>query len=256
MEGRIEDPTGSGKRLIVNHLGWENGFLNGCEECFVGAKDSADYHKEVNSIHFERWWEDSVLPRLPTKSVVVIDNAKYPSRQTEESRALTTNWRKAQIQDWLRKKGVDFQRKDTIPILLQKSKQIKVEKKYRLKEITERFCQTYRRRDIKILRLPVGHSELNPIELVWAQLKSEVARKNTTFKIANFKCLMNNALQGVTRLNWSKDINHVLKVEDASFWKVNFGDRAPHVEPFIVQLKGSDTEASDTDRDLTEDDEE
>ena len=98
-KGGLEVPTGSGKRLIVNHLGLEDGFLNGCEECFVGVKDSADYHKEMSSIHFERWWEDSVLPRLPTKSVVVIDNAKYHSRQTEESRAPTTNWRKAQIQD-------------------------------------------------------------------------------------------------------------------------------------------------------------
>ena len=65
---------------------------------------------------------------------------------------------------------------------------------------------------------------------------------------------MNNALQGVTRLNWLKAINHVLKVEDA-FWKVDFGNSAPRVEPFIVQLNGSDTEPSDTDSDLTEDDE-
>ena len=55
--------------------------------CFLGTKDSADYHKEMNSIHFERWWEDSVLLRLPTKLVVVIDNVRYHSRQTEESRA-------------------------------------------------------------------------------------------------------------------------------------------------------------------------
>ena len=107
-KGGLKVPTGRGKRLIVNHLGSEDGFLNGCEECRrVGAKDSADYHKEMNTIHFERWLEDSVLPTLPTKSFVIIDNARYHSRQTEESRAPTTNWRKAQIQDWLRKKGVD-----------------------------------------------------------------------------------------------------------------------------------------------------
>ena len=64
---------------------------------------------------------------------------------------------------------------------------------------------------------------------------------------------MNNALQGVTSLNWSKAINHVLKVEDV-FWKVDFGNHAPHVKPFIVQLNGLDTETSDTDSDLTEDD--
>ena len=54
-KGELKVPTGSGKRLIVNHLVSEDGFLNGCEECFVGAEDSADYYKEMNSIHFERW---------------------------------------------------------------------------------------------------------------------------------------------------------------------------------------------------------
>ena len=38
-KGGLKVPTGNGKRLIVNHLGSEDGFLNGCEECFVGAKD-------------------------------------------------------------------------------------------------------------------------------------------------------------------------------------------------------------------------
>ena len=77
----------------------------------ICSKDSADCHKEINSIHFERWWEDSVLPRLPTRSVVVIDNARYHSRETLESRGPTTSWRKAQIQDWLRKKASTFKEK-------------------------------------------------------------------------------------------------------------------------------------------------
>ena len=138
------------------------------------------------------------VTETPNKSVVVIDNARYHIRQTGESRASATNWRKVQIQDWLRKNGVDFQRKDTIPILLQKSKQIKVEKKYRLIQITERFCQLYGK-DIKILRLPVGHSDLNPIELIWGQEKSELARKNIVFTIADVKCLMNNAQSPVSQ---------------------------------------------------------
>ena len=133
----------------------------------------------MNSIHFERWWEDSR-----------IQSPHHKLKKSTNSRLVT-------------KKGVDFQRKYTIPILLQKSKQIKIEKNYRLQEITERFCQMYGR-DIKILRLPDGHSELSSIELLWAQVKSEVARKNTTFKIVDVKCLMNNALQGATRLNWPK----------------------------------------------------
>ena len=87
-------------------------------------KNSSDYHNEMNSVHFERWWKDNVLPRLPDKSVVVIDNAKYYSRQTEKSKAPTTAWRKAEIQKWLQDKRITFNKKDTVPVLLQKSKEV------------------------------------------------------------------------------------------------------------------------------------
>ena len=87
-------PQGEGKRLIISHIGSEDGFLDGCGECFVGVKNTSDYHHEMNGDHFENWWEKKVLPGLPNKSVVLIDNAKYHSRQTEESKKPTTKWRK------------------------------------------------------------------------------------------------------------------------------------------------------------------
>ena len=34
-------PSGSGKRLITNHIGSEDGFLEDAWECFVGKKNSA-----------------------------------------------------------------------------------------------------------------------------------------------------------------------------------------------------------------------
>ena len=126
--GGLNVPSGSGKRLIINHIGSENGFLEDCGEVFEGNKNSADYHHEMNAPHFENWWEVKVLPALSNQSVVVIDNAKYHSRQTEESKTPTTQWLKADIQAWLDKKKITYLPKDTKPILLQKSKQIVVEK--------------------------------------------------------------------------------------------------------------------------------
>ena len=92
--GGLKVPSGKGQRLIINHLGSKNGFVCNCGECFVGKKDSADYHSEMNGEHFENWLKDKVLPELPEKSILVLDNAKYHSRQTEESKKPTTNWRK------------------------------------------------------------------------------------------------------------------------------------------------------------------
>ena len=39
----------------------------------------------------------------------------------------------------------------------------------------------------EILRTPVRHCELNPIELIWAQVKGFVAKNNTTFRLKDVK---------------------------------------------------------------------
>ena len=49
-----------------------------------------------------------------------------------------------------------------------------------------------------VLRLSPYHCELNPIELVWAQVEGEVARHNTTIKIADVKNLFTSAIEHVT----------------------------------------------------------
>ncbi len=41
-------PSGKGKRLLVLHAGWEEGWISEAELVFVGQKDSGDYHKEIN----------------------------------------------------------------------------------------------------------------------------------------------------------------------------------------------------------------
>ena len=239
-KGGMNVPSGSGRRLIINHIGSENGFLEGCGECFEGKKNTSDYHNEMNSTHFENWWEVKVLPALPDKSVVLIDNAKYHSRQTDDSKKPTTAWRKDRIKKWLEDRNVPFAVKDTKPVLLQKSKEIFVAKKYELEELTKRYCEK-NKKDISIFRLPIGHSELNAIELIWAQVKTEVAEKNTTFKLKDVKELMENALKNVTPENWKKAISHTIRVEDA-FRKTDFSEK-DDVERVIIDL-GLDSDSS------------
>ena len=251
-KGGLNVPTGVGRRIIVNDLGCEDGFL-GCGECFVGVKNSADYHNEMNGIHFERWWVDEVLPALPQKAVVVVDAAKYHSRCTEESKSPTTQWRKKEIQDWLTSKNIAFGPKDTIPILLALSKEIVVMKKFILEDLTEKYCKTSGK-EIHILRLPIGHCELNPIELIWAQAKNEVARKNTKFNITTVKDLMIKALNNVTKENWKKAIDHVQKVE-RDFRKVDFAEDngGPQVERMIIQVSSNDSDG-ESDDDFSDED--
>jgi hypothetical protein len=39
----------------------------------------------------------------------------------------------------------------------------------------------------EVLRTPVRHCELNPIELIWAQVEGFVAKNNTTFRLKDVK---------------------------------------------------------------------
>ena len=70
----------------------------------------------MKSVRFERWWVDALLPHLPEKAAISIDNAKYHSQQTAASKCPTTAWRKAKIKKWLVRKS------NIVLTFLQKSK--------------------------------------------------------------------------------------------------------------------------------------
>lgn len=90
---------------------------------------------------------------LKSHSIIVLDNAAYHSRLLE--RIPTTTWNKHDIQAWL----------------LQLVKENKMMYQlYKVDEIAAKAGHT-------VLRLPPYHCELNPIELILAQIKGTVARK-------------------------------------------------------------------------------
>ena len=62
------------------------------------------------------------------------------------------------------------------------------------------------------LRLPPFHCNLNPIELVWAQLKDYVARHNKTFKLADVRQLVGEGLLEVTADRWQGAIRQEQKM--------------------------------------------
>lgn len=83
-------PTGKGKRLIITHIGSEDGFVPDAADIFIGRK-SGDYHEEMDGNHFEKWFEN-ILPKLKPKSVIVMDNASYHSVKMEK--IPTNSWKK------------------------------------------------------------------------------------------------------------------------------------------------------------------
>lgn len=108
-------------------------------------------------------------------------------------------------------KGKSYSDRDTKPILLQLTKEVFARKEYVLEHMTGEYCRM-NDKNIEIIRLPIGHSELNPIELIWAQVKNEVARRNTKFNVSTVQQLTATALCNVNKENWKACIQHVEKV--------------------------------------------
>lgn len=80
------NPSGNGPRLIILHIGSDDGFLEDGALILQGSNsNSSDYHNEMNSEIYEKWFSQ-ILSKLQPNSVIVIDNASYHSRLQEKVR--------------------------------------------------------------------------------------------------------------------------------------------------------------------------
>lgn len=94
----------------------------------------------------------------------------------------------------------------------------------------------------KVLRLPVAHCELNPIELAWAQVKEHVRIHNQKFTLKEVEKLVHEGISLVTPIRWKKIIEHTRnKVED-HYWDKD-GLYELMIEDFIINVGNSSEES-------------
>ncbi|XP_049956888.1 uncharacterized protein LOC126473692 [Schistocerca serialis cubense] len=135
-------------------------------------------------------WFIRLLSALEEGSIIVMDNTSYHSIQIKN--LPRSNWRKADIIQWLKRKNVSFSVDETEAELLSKEEIAGAKKTYELDQLANEMAH-------QVVRLPPYHSQYNPIELVWAQVKREVAKRNTTFKLADVEKLTHETLDNVTQ---------------------------------------------------------
>ena len=82
-QGTIYKSDSLGRRLMIVLAG-SSGKINA----------DGDYHKNIGATIFERWFS-KVLDTLTEPSVIVMDNASYHSRCTEDY--LTSKWTKPRL---------------------------------------------------------------------------------------------------------------------------------------------------------------
>lgn len=206
----LKNPSGKGKRLIITHIGSDEGFVEDGLLLFE-SKKTGDYHEDMNAERFEEWLQH-ILPNLRENAVIVLDNAPYHSRKL--NKPPTANNRKAEIQQWLINQNIPYEDDMVKAELLALVKEnVTGLAKYAVDEIIEASNR-------KVLRLPPYHCELNPIELIWAQIKGYVARHNVSFKLEDVKQLFQQGVNSILCENWKNAIKHVVDVEN-KMWELD-----------------------------------
>jgi len=160
--GGFKVPTGKGSRFIILHAGSKQGFIPNCLLTFQSKTGSEDYHQEMTGDVFTNWFTSSLIPNIPAHSCIVMDNASYHTIQ--ESKVPTMSSTKAAMQNWLTANRISWSGdmiKAQLNLLIQQNKP-------RLtKHVVDELARSHGH---YVLRLPPYHCELNPIELIWAQI--------------------------------------------------------------------------------------
>ncbi|XP_068206400.1 uncharacterized protein [Palaemon carinicauda] len=222
----LRQPSGKGNRLIILHAGTRKGFVDNAELVFQA--NDGDYDKQL----FEEWFGNQLLPNISPNSVIVMDNAPYHSVELEGRP--TISWKKSDLLDWLIKKGVQPQDNSSKAQLQELAKKIDDPTTYVIDKIAVEAGH-------RVLRVPPYHCLYNPIELIWTQVKSFIARN--TLKKDNLEVLVTEALSLITPQTWMDAVRQAEKIQE----KDEQQDIAAEnfVESFVTNI----TECSDEEDD-------
>jgi transposase len=130
--------------------------------------------KEMNSFVFLEWFENQLMPALKNPSLVVLHNASYHLVKTEDTMCPNFSQKKAVLKNYLTQHNIPFSATDTKKVLYEKIEQKKTPVVYKTDKIANLHGH-------EVIRTPVRHCELNPIELIWSQVKGFMAKNSTPF---------------------------------------------------------------------------
>jgi len=205
----IQKPTGKGERLIIMNAITKDGWVPGAKVTFKSTRKTGDYHGQMNQTMFTKWFEEKLLPNIPARSLIIMDNAAYHNVLSPVS-APTPSCKKEKIRSWLEKNNFpvkeDCLKAELVDILTRVGPQ----PIYVLDEIANK-------KEHEVLRTPPYHPELQPIETCWGIVKNEIAR-NCDFTMNNLIQQLESAFGKVTAKTCAGLMRKIRDVEDAFWW--------------------------------------
>ncbi|XP_045766308.1 uncharacterized protein LOC123879202 [Maniola jurtina] len=195
----------TGSRFIIVHAGNSSGFIKDASLVYKAASTTGDYHSNMNFDNYVKWLNEKLLPNIPEKSVIVMDNASY--HNTRSSKIPTSNSCKSDMKKWLMENNIPFdERSRNIELydLIKKNKE---------RFVTYKIDEIIKSKGCEILRLPPYHPELNAIENIWGILKNRIASKNIAQNMTEVQNLIFEGLNSIDSNTWLNTCNHVEKIE-------------------------------------------
>ena len=95
----------------------------------------------------------------------------------------------------------------------------------------------------EVVRLPVAHCTLNPIELAWAQVKGHIKSNARAFNLTEVEQLAWDGFEVVTADRWKKLIRHVREKVEDHYWSCD-GLYEQRIQRFIIEFGESDSDGS------------
>lgn len=135
------------------------------------AQSAKDCHKLCSAETFIAWFRDQLLPSLPEgqKCMIMMDNAAYHLSYHPDIDNPLKMTRRGELVEYLEKHGLCYGVRDSVVLLKDIARQ-------HFKRTVLPACeQLASERGHKLLLTPPHHSDLLPIELVWANVQRRVA---------------------------------------------------------------------------------
>lgn len=215
----INVPSGVGERIIIvdaiiqHDRGKRAERVGGAHLNFQSKRRTGDYHGSMDADNFSKWMKQELLPNIPRKSLIILDNASYHNSLTLETFP-QSHHKKSELQQWLRDYQVPYEDWLLKPALYTLCQQHAPPPQYAIDELASKY-------DCDVLRTPQYHPELQPIEHVWGIAKSHIASSQEgDYTLSNLQNRLEPAFATITGAVCKNTFAHVRKEEDR-YWKVD-----------------------------------
>lgn len=184
---------GPGSRVIISHLcSTSRGPLPGALLMTRGRQGNKknDYHSDMNAELFLSWLDTHVLPQI-RGCVLALDHATYHRTITKETKKPLSNSKKEVLKEWLTERSIPFPEKAKVAELKQLCKEKGPTLEYEVEVLAKKY-------NVDIIWFPIAHPMLNPIEHVWARVKTAIRQQNINLSLADVERLFREEINKIT----------------------------------------------------------